>query len=229
MIDICEPHFESTNVSFFKCNVGDKEALLRTLKQIVKECDKLDQKLTLFISNAGVRHSKSLLHLDDQEIENLYNVNLFSFIWGVRFLINNHIQTNSNGKFSVVTVSSVLGHLAPKNLTIYSSSKAALTQAHQGLAEELSDFPNIRMLLVKPGQLLNGMFDDVKPTKVFFAPVVNHVDLAHDILNSVNKGECGVLRRPLYATFLPLVNCLPYSLERLCRWYSEMDKKVEDN
>lgn len=229
MIDINDPIFESSNVTFFKCDVGNKEAYANVLLLIIKSCDSLDYKVSLFINNAGIRHSKSLLNLDDETIMNLYNVNLFSFIWGIKFLLKHHLETNPGGKFSIVTISSVLGHLAPRNLTIYSSTKAALTQVHEGLQEELLDYPNIRMLLVLPGQLLCGMFDDVQPSRLFFAPIVSHLKLANEILESVNKGECGVLNRPLYATLLPIVNCLPYSIVRLCRRFSEMDEKVKDN
>lgn len=49
---------------------------------------------------------------------------------------------------------------------------------HESLQQELKQFPKIRLLLVTTGQMNTELFKDVKPTKQFIAPVVDHVELA---------------------------------------------------
>lgn len=223
VLDQQEP--ESEFGEFVKCDVGDKDQYTKALTSIVHSCNVRGDHISVFINNAGVRHSKSILKMEDKEIMNIYNVNVLSFIWGVRIVLKNHQQ----GKpLAIVTISSVLGMVAPRNLSIYSSTKAALSQAHEGLLEELVDHPDIRPLLVLPGQLLSGMFDDILPSRLFFAPIVDHIKLAKTIITKVDKGEVGTVCVPLYGNLLPIVKCLPYCLVRVCRWFAELDTKVKD-
>lgn len=229
VLDIIPVEYTQENVLYYYCDVGNKQHLTETIKGIVKECKENEDNISVFINNAGIRHHKSILLLQDTDIEKLYNVNLFSFIWGIRVILDDFLShwKVQNRKLSVITISSVLGILAPRNLSIYSSTKAALTQVHEGLELELRQYPMVNSLLVLPGQLGVGMFDDVNPSRQFLAPIVDHIQLARDILQAVNKGQCGVLCRPLYGRFLPLVKVLPYSMVKMCRIFSQMDEKVK--
>lgn len=229
VLDKVQPQYDG--LDYVECNIGDKREYEQRLKQVINICSVNGFHIGVFINNVGIRHSKSLLRMDDEEIMDLYNVNVLSYIWGARIILDNHLNNDNNcgNPLSIVTISSVLGMLAPRNLTIYSSTKAALSQLHEGLLQELIDYPNIRPLLVLPGQLLSGMFDDITPSREFFAPIIDHVKLAKLIIHKVNKGEVGTLCKPLYGNFLPLVKILPYSIIRLCRWFSEIDRKVKDN
>lgn len=230
VLDIVPVEYTQENVLYYSCDVGRKQDLIDTIKGIMKECKDNGDNISVFINNAGIRHHKSILLLEDADIEKLYNINLFSFIWSIRMIVKDFIKNweHQNKTLSIVTVSSVLGSLAPRNLSIYSSTKAALTQVHEGLDLELNKHPLINNLLVLPGQLSVGMFDDVNPSRQFFAPLVDHIELTEEILHAVNRGQCGVLARPLYGRFLPLVKTLPYSLVRMCRYFSQMDDKVRD-
>lgn len=126
----------------------------------------------------------------------------------------------------IVSVTSVLGALAPKNLSVYSATKAAITLIHEALSYELSQYRHIRMLLVSPGQLTSGMFEDVAPSNRFFAPLVKHTELAEKIVSRIIPGHAGVLCEPLYANFIPAVRVMPMMFQHLCRWLSGMDKKI---
>ncbi|EGV61606.1 NAD(P)-binding protein [Yamadazyma tenuis ATCC 10573] len=209
IIDMNKPEVRHQDITFIPCNVGDKKKYAEVLQNVIDECEASGDKIRVFVTNAGIRHSKSVLQLSMEEIDEIYDVNVFSYIQGIRALLKHHMK-HPQDSLSIVTVSSVLGILAPRNLTIYSSTKAALSQIHEGLAQELVDFPSIRMLLVLPGQLSRGMFDD-------------------DIMDRVNNGQCGVLSEPIYGKLLPVVKCLPYSIIQLCRRFSQMDQKVRDN
>lgn len=126
----------------------------------------------------------------------------------------------------IVSVTSVLGALAPKNLSVYSATKAAITLIHEALSYELSQYRHIRMLLVSPGQLTSGMFEDVAPSNRFFAPLVKHTELAQKIVSRIIPGHAGVICEPLYANFIPAVRVMPMMFQHLCRWLSGMDKKI---
>lgn len=223
VLDKAPPEFDQ--VTYITCDVGNKTEYESRLKAILTECDTNRQPVSVFINNVGIRHHQPLLNMKDHEILDHYNINVLSYIWGVRLVLAHHMTCPTN-PLSLVTVSSVLGTLAPKNLTIYSSTKAALSQIHDGLLQELMDFPSIRPLLVVPGQLLRGMFDDIKPSRVFFAPIVDCRILAEEIVERIEVGEVGVLCRPMYGRFLYVVKSLPFVGVRVCRWYSEMDRKV---
>lgn len=196
--------------------------------QITKIMNRLEQEgkhITVLVNNAGVRKSGSLLSTTAEDIACVFSVNLFAQITLIKTIVQRHIAKHSRSQLSIVNVLLILGTLAPKNLSMYSASKAAMIQVHESFAQEVKH-ENIQTLLVTPGQLDTQMFADVEPSRRFFAPIVSHARLAQQIINKVNKGEGGVLCEPLYANFLPVVRSLPMQLQAFCRWFSQMDTKI---
>lgn len=238
ILDLVEPEFQFTatyekRLEFIKCDVGNEKTVLTTMYRIINTLNNEGKYISICINNAGIRHNESLLHLPQDRILKIFNVNTMSHIWILRAILNNHIlnvhMKKENNRLFIVSVSSILGTLAPKNLSIYSASKAAIIQIHEALTQEVSYLPLIRLLLVATGQLTTTMFHDVTPPRQFFAPIVNHYDLAKSIVNKIEKGEKGVLCNPLYANFLPLVKCMPIFVQDFCRWISGMDNQIKDS
>lgn len=227
VLDIINPEIDHPNLEYYQCDVGIKEDIELCVKGIIKQCNDNYEHVSVYINNAGIRHGNSIININPEDITRLYNVNTFSYIWAVRLLLKNYLLGYKHQRISIVTISSVLGTLAPRNLSIYSSTKAALSQLHEGLAIDNQHNDNVCCLLVIPGQLDLGMFNDVIPGKQFLAPIVDHKRLAETIIHKINIGETGVLFLPLYTRFLPIVKVLPFSLIRFCRWFSEMDQKVK--
>ncbi|CAD0100855.1 unnamed protein product [Aureobasidium mustum] len=134
---------------------------------------------------------------------------------------------------TIVTVSSVLGHLGASHLTDYTASKAALLAFHTSLRAEISQmaankpqYPgaeNTKMILVKPGQLSTAMFSTLKSPSDFFGPVVQAKDLAREIVDTIEQGRDGVLCMPVYAWLVEWLGVLPVSLQRAARWMSGVD------
>lgn len=220
------PEVSMENMVYIPCDVGDSSQLTAVVDDIIQQCNDIGDVITVYIHNAGKRHSQSVLSLSCSQISDIFLVNVFAHINALKLIVQNHIEVNPDRKLSIVTVSSVLGIVAPRNLTIYSASKAALTQIHDGLVQELSEYPSIRLLLVLPGQLSRGMFDDIKVSRQFFAPVVDYRQLAVLIVEKINRGECGVVCKPLYGKFLPIMKVLPSWLSQRFRKFSQMDDKV---
>lgn len=228
VIDRHEPssRFDS-RVEFVQCDVAAPDFQQR-LDSVIHSLHLRNQHISVVVNNAGVRCSGLLLRMDPQDIQTLFGVNTFAHITVLRSVVQNHLDYHRECQLSVVTVLSILGALAPRNLLVYSASKAAATQIHEALAQELRPYRNIAMLLVVPGQLTTEMFHDVRPTRTFFAPVVDHRELATKIAGHINAGVSGTLCAPMYAYFLPMVKILPPVVQNWCRRFSGMDSKIPD-
>lgn len=234
VLDVEHPHMAQVNekVEYHECDIGNEEELNNTLTAIINHLETRHQHISILINNAAIRHSESFLNLSREKIFNVFNVNTFSQIWILKLVLSNHIERilprDPNARLSVVFVSSILGTLGPKNLSAYSASKAAIIQIYESLLKELSEYPSVRLLLITSGQLTTKMFEDVMPSKLFFAPLVNHIKFAKNIVKSINDGEKGVICEPFYANFLPAIRVLPIFLQDFCRKMSEMDDKIKD-
>lgn len=239
ILDIIRPEVQFMNenmpkIEYHKCDVGNKEELQLVIGKVIESLNSQKKYISICINNAGIRHNESLLNLSQERIESIFNVNTMSYILVLKAILKNHVEKviprqTLNSNLFIVSISSILGTLAPRNLSIYSASKAAIIQIHEALTQEVSYLPMIRLLLVTTGQLTTTMFHDVKPPMKFLAPLVHHVELAKEIVRKIEKGEKGVLCAPLYANFLPIVKCLPIFMQDFCRWFSGIDTQIKDN
>lgn len=229
VLDIKKPEFPfADKVTFYHCDISSEAALDQTLTHIISSLESQGKHISVLVNNAGARCSGPLLGISRKSISQAFGTNIFAPITIIGRIVRYHLDKHPHQQLSVVSVSSVLGVFGPKNLLVYSASKAALTQVHECLREELRMHKNIRTLLVMPGQLTTDMFKDVSPSKLFFAPLISHTGLASRITRRISRGQEGVLCEPLYAHFLPLAKTLPMSLQYLCRWFTQMDRKIPD-
>ncbi|CAK9441064.1 uncharacterized protein LODBEIA_P49330 [Lodderomyces beijingensis] len=216
------------NLYYLPCDLGNEEDISDTVDNLLRELRSANRFISVLVNNAGIRDNKAMINLDFSRVKSIFNVNTLSQVLILQKVISNHLQHNEMGQLSLVTVSSILGVFAPRNLSIYSASKAAQIMFHESLQQELKEYPKIRLLLVTPGQMDTELFKDVTPTKQLVAPVVSHVKLAGIIVERVNKGYMGCLAKPIYASFLPGVRTAPMFIQDFCRWISEMDDKIKE-
>jgi short-subunit dehydrogenase len=133
------------------------------------------------------------------------------------------------GRGTIVTVSSVLGHLGAANLSAYTASKAALLALHHSLRAELAQIPEaaeIKTILVTPGQMSTRMFADVEPPSRFFAPTATPADLGKNIIKMIERGESGEVAIPLYSQYVGFFMILPAGIQQLVRRWSGLDTAV---
>ena len=133
------------------------------------------------------------------------------------------------GRGTIVTVASVLGHLGAANLSAYTASKAALLALHQSLRAELAQNPDakhIKTILVTPGQMGTRMFADLKTPSNFLAPIVTPAEIGKDIIRMIEKGDSGEIAVPLYSRYIQVLGVLPFGVQHLIRKLSGMDKAV---
>ena len=130
---------------------------------------------------------------------------------------------------TIVTVSSVLGHLGAANLSSYSASKAALLALHQSLRAELAQNPDaneIKTILVTPGQMGTKMFENLKTPSNFLAPIISPTEIAKDILKLVEKGESGEVAVPVYSRYIHFLGVLPVGIQAIVRKLSGVDTAI---
>lgn len=130
---------------------------------------------------------------------------------------------------NIVNVSSVLGHLSAAGLSDYSASKAGLSALHRTLEAELrvsGDDEKVKMLLVETGQMSTPLFDWIKTPNKFFAPVLEPVQVAQEIVSAIDNGRGGTIKLPTFAALASWYAVLPVGLQRIARYLSGVDDAV---
>lgn len=162
----------------------------------------------------------NLLDLSIEQVEKSISVNLLAHFYTIKNFLPAMLRS---GRGTIVTVASVIGITGAAQLTDYAAAKAGLIAMHTSLSAELREHPEIKMVLVTPGQLSTPLFEGVKTPSRFFAPIVEPVDVAKEIIATINKGESDVLAMPLYARWAGWLNVMPVGVQRVARWMSGVD------
>lgn len=84
----------------------------------------------------------------------------------------------------------------------------------------------IKTLLVETGQLSTPLFDGIETPNRFFAPVVEPIQVAYEIVSAIDNGQSGVIRLPAFAKLVHWYAVLPASVQRLARYLSGVDTAV---
>ncbi|KAH0602000.1 hypothetical protein MHUMG1_00879 [Metarhizium humberi] len=186
---------EARGVTYYKCDVGDKA-------QVKKVADEIERDLgtpTVLINNAAVVIGKSLLNLTLDEIDSSLSTNLLGPFYCLKTFLPAILRGGRGG--TIVNISSVIGHLGAAQLTDYAAAKAGLTAMHRSLTAELREtHPEIRTVLITPGQLSTPLFYGVQTPNSFFAPVVEPVDVAKEIIGAIDNGRGATERIDLEQT-----------------------------
>lgn len=181
---------------------------------------------TVLINNAAIVHGKTLLDMCFSELDKSLTTNLTAQFYAIKTFLPAIIRGGKGG--TVVTISSVLGHVGAARLTDYSAAKAGLTALHKSLTAELrASHPDIRTVLVEPGQLSTPLFYGVQTPNSFFAPVVEPVDVTKEIVAAIDGGYSTHVGFPFYARWIDYYNILPLGLQQLARKLAGVDTAME--
>ncbi|KAH6881500.1 hypothetical protein BKA58DRAFT_3553 [Alternaria rosae] len=222
MKEVDEDEAENKGVVYYKCDVSDAKQVEAAVAKIVDDLGAP----TILINNAGMVQTKSILDSTAEDVERTFRVNTLSQFTTLRTILPHMLK---EGRGTIVTVSSVLGHLGAANLSAYTASKAALLALHQSLRAELAQNPaakDIKTILVQPGQMGTTMFAGLKTPSNFLAPVVTPADIGKDIIKLIERGESGEIALPLYSKYIHILGVLPVGVNHLVRKWSGMDKAV---
>ncbi|KAL2882339.1 hypothetical protein SGCOL_002077 [Colletotrichum sp. CLE4] len=239
---------EARGVTFYKCDVTDKAQVARVAAQIERDVslpttDKAamrhgkDRKTdivlpfqlgtpTVLINNAAIVKGKSLLDLEFEEIEKSITTNLTAHFYTLKTFLPPMIRGGNGG--TIVTMSSVLGHLGAASLTDYTAAKAGVTALHKSLTAELAaSHPEIRTILVEPGQLSTPLFYGVQTPHSFVAPVVEPVDVCKEVIAAIDAGKSAHVAMPLYARWIHWYNVLPVAVQQIARKVARVDTSMQ--
>lgn len=157
-----------------------------------------------------------------EEAEKSLSTNLLSSFYTLKTFLPPMIRSKNGG--TVVTISSVIGKIGAAQLSDYAAAKAGLIAMHRSLTAELkASHPEIRTVLVAPGQLSTPLFYGVQTPNSFFAPVVEPVEVAKEIIDAIDNGYAESLSTPLYARLIDWYNVLPVGLQNIARKLSGID------
>lgn len=98
---------------------------------------------------------------------------------------------------------------------------------HKSLTAELKAYPNIKTILVEPGQMSTPLFGRLQSPASFFAPMLEPVDVAREIIASIDAGSSAVLAMPLYARWISWMNVMPAGVQTILRKLSGVDTAMK--
>ncbi|KAM5449238.1 hypothetical protein MaudCBS49596_005064 [Microsporum audouinii] len=215
---------EFPSVEYYRCDMGNKDEVDKVARKIAKD---LGKPSILINCVANAINGLPLLFLSEQAIELTLKTNLLSHFHALKAFLPGMLSSRTGG--TIVTVSSVLGHFTAAGLSDYVASKAAMTAVHRTVDAEirlLGASKKIKTILVETGQIATPLFEGLETPNSFWAPVLEPVQVAREIVSVIDSGEGGVIRMPAYAKFLGLYAILPVSIEKLVRFLSGIDLAV---
>ncbi|KAI1329257.1 short-chain dehydrogenase [Xylariaceae sp. FL0255] len=211
---------EARGLTYYECDVSDHAQIAKVAAEIERDLGTP----TVLINNAAIVVGKKLLDLSADEVDRSLRTNLLSHFYTIKTFLPGMINNETGG--TIVTVSSVLGHFGASNLTDYTAAKAGVTAMHKSLAAELAEYPEIKTVLVTPGQLSTPLFDGVKSPNRFVAPVVEPIDVAKEIIKAIDLGLSSHIAMPLYARWVDWYNVLPVGLQSVVRRFGDIDNRM---
>ena len=117
-------------------------------------------RIDILINNAGVLVNKSLRNMTNEDIKNVYNVNVFSIIKLTRDLLPHF--SNYAHIVNISSVGGVQGSVKFPGLSVYSSSKGAISILTECLAEEFKE-NSIRFNALALGAVQTEMLREAFP------------------------------------------------------------------
>ncbi len=141
---------QELKANFISCDVADKTAVERAVKDVAGKLGKID----VLINCAGILNNKPFFDTDDQNYLEHFKIN---FLGTVHFCQAVAPAMKKTGYGRIVNISSLRGHAERANneSVAYSASKAAVINFTVALAKECA--PNILVNCVSPGPTLTQM------------------------------------------------------------------------
>jgi NADP-dependent 3-hydroxy acid dehydrogenase YdfG len=160
-----------------KLDVTDKKAGFEAIKAAKAYFGKID----VLINNAGYGHMGAIEELNEQEIREQFETNVFGLLWLTQAVIPIMREQNSG---HIIQVSSALGLVAFPTLGIYSASKFAVEAISESLASEVSGF-GIKVTIVEP----NGYLTEFNTASGVHSEPISLYDGVRAALNKSNNLE----------------------------------------
>lgn len=213
-----------SGVEYYRCDVGNRKEVEATRSMIEKD---LGTPTVLINCAAAEINGQPLLTLPAEAFQQTIRTNLTAAFHTCQVFLPGILSAPHGG--TIVTVSSVLGQLCAANLSDYSASKAGLSALHRTLEAELRATgynDKVKTLLVETGQMATPLFERIKTPSNFFAPMLEPVQVAQNIVAAIEGGRSGIIRLPAFATLVNWYAILPAGVQRIARYMSGIDEAV---
>lgn len=145
---------EGHDVTAFVGNVARREDQFALVAHAVKTFGRVD----VFINNAGIEAVKPLETTLPSELEKVFNINVFSVVYGIQAAAEQMKQQENGGK--IINACSIAGHESYELLGVYSASKHAVRSFTQTAAKELAQY-KITVNAYCPGVAATKMWDRI--------------------------------------------------------------------
>jgi NAD(P)-dependent dehydrogenase (short-subunit alcohol dehydrogenase family) len=122
--------------------------------------------INCLINNAGLRFRKKFLKVNKLEIQKIFDVNFFS-IFLIMQIFSKFVIKNKLSNPSIINISSIVGITGFDELSVYASSKNALSALTKSYAVEMSKF-GIRANTVSPGFTKTSYYKKFKKNKKLY-------------------------------------------------------------
>lgn len=134
---------KSENLIPIKLNITNPE----NIKDVIQQIEQKHKTIDILINNAGYGLVSTVEDLDEKEMFDQYNINVFGLLRLCKEVIPIMRKQNSG---LIINISSFLGKIGLPLLTLYNSSKYAVEGITDSLRYELDEF-NIRVHSILPG------------------------------------------------------------------------------
>lgn len=135
------PIISDKNIKWIKTDLTKKDDIKKlcvSLKDVIKSVD-------VFIFNAGITCRKGIEKIEDEDIYNVFNVNVFSCLMLIRELFNNFVN-----KSKIIVTGSQMGVSPHSTSILYGMSKECLHSMVKNLVKEL-ECKEITINAIVPG------------------------------------------------------------------------------
>ena len=159
--------FDRNNMLPVGVDMSSAESIRAAVDEVIKKFGRID----ILVNNAGITGTTSLLELSDEELEKMFNINVFGLLKMTREVVK-HMKEYGG---SIINTSSMVGINGGRNQVAYASSKFAVNGITVSLAKELGMY-NIRVNAVAPGAVNTDMMksevsDEMKNMLINLTPL----------------------------------------------------------
>lgn len=159
-------------------DVTDEAQLTNFAEKVISKYNNID----IWINNAGVwLPPESIENIDMEKARNLFNINVFGTINGMRVAKRNM----KSGTIVNISSTTAFDGMNGSSGSMYVASKYALRGLTNVLREEMK--PNIQVIGVYPGGFKSGLFNEAIPKN--FDQFMSTEDVAQKIINNLEKEE----------------------------------------
>jgi len=172
----------------FKCNVADREEV----KRVAQKTRTTMGKVTMLFNNAGIMPCKSFMQHSQQDIEQVFQVNVFSQFWTLQEFLPDFLEQK---KGHIVSMSSTAGLIGTPNLTAYCSTKyavrglmdALLLELRQQQTPQVND--QVNLTVVHPFVVNTGLAQKPSTRFTTLIPFTEASEAASIILTGVKNND----------------------------------------